>query len=618
MFAKRMDILENIDEVNLSRELEIAKFRNYGREHFSDLLHDEISFDHFFQNTSKFYSINLPNEISDYLLRLDTAPFFWLSESPLIKKMEEILTTKNSKFNYVANFREIKKYYTQWITLKTSKEKQYYAFSISNQIERNISYQSFYNLIIYGVILTFDKNAYNPNRAIELYDQAFSIVSNCDMDSSLKKNLLYYVKVFKGFVYLLEYNYKKARITFNEALDYNSHGVNSFYYIALCSKYLDDFDTAFDGLKNVLEFDRMRFQYAINYNFLKLFSFFYNNACFYNVFTELGFAQMLPDIDFLLRSLFSSDSNSMDITYGKLINLDNLRIKEFFNQEVYSEIEFLRKALANYKNKRNGLIRIVEQIFRDKLVTLIEYIRNLIESHYFDQIKDDIIVFDKQIEQNKRQLELIKHERDDAFKKVKITEKEAFNLLDETSLEHQKAIEEKIKNIDEGTKFDPIKVFYSSMIFTSAISFLIFIVVGFMSVIIGSGEDDRSGLTLLIVNGFRWGGITFIIGIAISVFTAFSSYWEKGTHKKKLIAQLDYLKSAQSGEKKNLEIDTQMKSKVYEQKFRERISAQEKIIDSFIEERELNYKYKFNVAKKEIDQYITPLNELLNSLENVG
>lgn len=73
------------------------------------------------------------------------------------------------------------------------------------------------------------------------------------------------------------------------------------------------------------------------------------------------------------------------------------------------------------------------------------------------------------------------------------------------------------------------------MIFTSAISFLIFIVVGFMSVIIGSGEDDRSGLTLLIVNGFRWGGITFIIGIAISVFTAFSSYWEKGTHKKNLL-----------------------------------------------------------------------------------
>ena len=67
-----------------------------------------------------------------------------------------------------------------------------------------------------------------------------------------------------------------------------------------------------------------------------------------------------------------------------------MRIKEFFNQEVYNEIDFLRKVLDNYKYKKKGLIRIVEQIFRDKLIMLIEFIRNLIESHYFDQIKEEI------------------------------------------------------------------------------------------------------------------------------------------------------------------------------------------------------------------------------------
>ncbi|MBK8944983.1 MAG: hypothetical protein IPM32_06875 [Ignavibacteriae bacterium] len=617
MFANRMDILENIDEVNLSRELEIAKFRNYGREHFSDLLHYEISFDHFINNTSKFYSIKLPQEISDYLLRLDTAPFFWISEANVVRNIEELITTKNSKFNYVANFREIKKYYTQWITLKTSKEKQYYAFSISNQIERNFSYQSFYNLIIYGVILTFDKNIYNPKRAIELFDKAIEMVSGCEIETQLKKDLLYYLKIYKGFVYFLEYNYNKARNTFNEALQYNPHGVNAFYFIALSSKYLDDFDNAFDGLKSVLEYDRMRFQYAINYNFLKLFTFFYNNACFYNVFTEIGFAQMLPDIDFLLRSLFSSDANSMELTYSKLINLDNLRIKEFFNQEVYAEIDFLRKALDNYKFKKNGLIRIVEQIFRDKLITLIEFIRNLIESHYFDQIKDEITVFDKQIEQNKRQLELIKHEREDAFKKIKMTEKEAFNYLEGSLSEHIKEIEDKINNLEDSNKYDPSKVFYSSMIFTAAISFVVFLVIGIMSVMFG-WDEGKSSINIIAVNGFKWGGITFLLGIGISVFTAFSSFWEKSAYKKKLIAQLEYVKSTQSGERKNLEVDSNLKTKIYEQKFNERIQTQEKIIDSFVEEREENYKHKYKIAKKEIDEYITPLNTILKSLENVG
>ncbi|MBK7104475.1 MAG: hypothetical protein IPH62_04250 [Ignavibacteriae bacterium] len=617
MFANRMDILENIDEVNLSRELEIAKFRNYGREHFSDLLRYEISFDQFISNTSKFYSIKLPHEISDFLIRLETAPYFWLSEADVVRNIEDLLLTKNGKFNYVSNFREIKKYYTQWITLKTSKEKQYYAFSISNQIERNLSYQSFYNLIIYGVLLTFDKSIYNPKRAIELFDQAGEMVNGCEIETSLKKDLLYYLKIYKGFVYFLEYNYSKARSTFNEALQFNPHGVNANYYIALSSKYLDDFDTAFDGLKNVLEYDRMRFQYAINYNFLKLFTFFYNNACFYNVFTELGFAQMLPDIDFLLRSFFSSDANSMELTYSKLINLDNLRIKEFFNQEVYAEMDFLRKALDNYKNKKNGLIRIGEQIFRDKLITLIEFIRNLIESHYFDQIKEEINVFDKQIEQNKRQLDLIKHEKDDAFKKIKMTEKEAFEYLEGSLTERAKIIEDKIKSLEESNKFDPSKVFYSSMIFTAAISFVIFLVVGIMSVMFG-WDEGNSSINTIAVNGFKWGGITFLLGISISVFTAFSSFWEKSAYKKKLIAQSEFVKSTQTDERKNLEIDSNLKAKIYEQKFNERILTQQKIIESFVEEREENYKHKYKIAKKEIDEYITPLNNLLKSLENVG
>ncbi|MFZ1289103.1 MAG: hypothetical protein WAR79_03380 [Melioribacteraceae bacterium] len=617
MFVNRMDILENIDEVNLSRELEIAKFRNYGREHFSDLLRYEISFEHFIENTSKFYSIKLPHEISDYLIRLETAPYFWLSEANVVRNIEDLLLTKNSKFNYVANFKEIKKYYTQWVTLKTNKEKQFYAFSISNQIERNFTYQSFYNLIVYGVLLTFDQSVYNPKRAIELFDQATEIVNGCEIETTFKKDLLYYLKIYKGFVYLLEYNYSKARSTFNEALQYNPHGVNAYYFIALSSKYLDDFDTAFDGLKNVLEYDRMRFQYAINYNFLKLFTFFYNNACFYNVFTEVGFAQMLPDIDFLLRSLFSSDVNSMEVTYSKLINLDNLRIKEFFNQEVYNEIDFLRKVLDNYKYKKNGLIRIVEQIFRDKLIMLIEFIRNLIESHYFDQIKEEITVFDKQIEQNKRQLDLIKHEKEDAFKKIKMNEKEAFEYLEGSLTERAKAYEDKIKSLEDSNKYDPSKVFYSSMIFTSAISFVIFLVVGIMSVMFG-WDEGNSNMSVLAINGFKWGGITFLLGIAISVFTAFSSFWEKSIQKKRLISQLEYVKSTQSDERKNLEGDSQLKSKLYEQKFNERIKTQEKIIESFIEEREENYRHKYVKAKKEIDEYITPLNKLLKSFENVG
>ena len=85
--------------------------------------------------------------------------------------------------------------------------------------------------------------------------------------------------------------------------------------------------------------------------------------------------------------------------------------------------------LRYYRQKRTGLIRIVEQIFRDKLITLVEYIRNLIETHYFELIKAEIEIFDRQIEQNKRQLTRILHEREDASKKIKMNLSEAAEYL---------------------------------------------------------------------------------------------------------------------------------------------------------------------------------------------
>jgi hypothetical protein len=147
MLLRSATVLENIDEGNLSKELEIAKFRNYSRENFNDLIKYEISLEDFIDNSSKFYSINLPDELSDYFLRSDIAHYFILSSSPVLKGMEEYLLNKIDEHGFVSNYREVKNYYLQWILQKSSKDKHYYASSIVNAVERNFSYQSFYNLI---------------------------------------------------------------------------------------------------------------------------------------------------------------------------------------------------------------------------------------------------------------------------------------------------------------------------------------------------------------------------------------------------------------------------------------------------------------------------------------
>jgi hypothetical protein len=307
----------------------------------------------------------------------------------------------------------------------------------------------------------------------------------------------------------------------------------------------------------------------------------------------------------------------MEITYSKLINLDNLRIKEFFDESVSREIQFLKNALDQYQQKRIGLIRIVEQIFRDKLITLIEYIRTLIEGHYYNQIKEEILVFDKQIEQNKRQLDLIKLEMEDSNKKIKINFEEAAEYLEEYITERSKLLEDNIKKIDNDPIFNPSQVFYNSMLFTIFVSFLIFFGVGLITSIVGYGEEIASGQLALRV-GLKWGGITFAVGIFISIFSTLSAFWEKSSERKELVDKLKRIKDEEAEERELIKMDSERKKVIYQQKFKERIESQEKIIENFIIERQQNYNYKYNIAKKEIDLYISPINELLNSLQNIG
>lgn len=617
MLISGTGVIENIDEGNLSRELEIAKFNNYARENYSELINYQINFEQFIKNSSNFFSISLPQEIAEYFVRFDTAPFYFLSEAPILNQIEEYLVAKKSSNNMVCNHREIKNYYSKWITQKVHKDRKYYANSLINSVERNFSYQSFYNLMLYGILITYEDAVYNPRRALELFDKAKELVESENIEIGLKNNIIYLITILKGFVYLKEYEYLNSFELFKEAISYNNFGVTAYFYSALSARYVDDFDTSYEYLGEVIKFDKARFNYAISYNHLSLFNFFYRNAVFYNVFAESGFSQLLPDIDFLIRSHFSNEVNSMEITYSKLINLSNLPIKEFYNKSVVSEIKFLKSTLDQYKQKKSGLIRIVEQIFRDKLITLIEYIRNLIEEHYYDKIKDEITIFDRQIEQNRRHLTRIKHEMEDANKKVKINLDEAADYLEHSLTERSTLLEEKIKNLDKSNKYNPSHILYSSMVFNVFVCFIIFLVIAVITGFVGFGGEIPSS-QLAIKTGLRWSGITFAVGVIISVFTTLSTFWEKSSERKNLTIQLKKIKESEAIEREQIKDDSEMKLKIYEQKFQDRIRTQEKIIKNFEKEREINYNEKYKKAQKEIEEYISPLNELLKSLKAAG
>ncbi|MCP5064705.1 MAG: hypothetical protein GY936_19895 [Ignavibacteriae bacterium] len=616
MLAQNKNIFQN--DVS-SKELEIAKFRNYGREKYGNAIKRSVSFDEFSEHLLQHTSINLPPEIEEYFIRIDTAHYFGAVETPFLKNIELILSQNRSDNNFIANHREVKEFYHKWIYNKNDKEKTYFALTLINMVERNFNYQSFYNLVLYAVILTYEKSLFNPQKAADLYTRSQELVKGLTTNLKEKNKILYFINLFKGFTHLKEYDYANAKNSFSEALKYNPHGISAEYYKGLSSVHLNDFDSAFDSQSKIIQFDKMRFQFAINYNQLKLFEFFFNGAVVYNIFAEDGFAPIVQDFDFLIRAQYSGEPNSMELTYAKLINLKNLRNKEFYTDKIIDEIDFLKTFLENYKQKQNGLVRLAEQILRNKLVTLIEYLRNLVEGFYYDEVKDEFLVFDSQIEQNKRQLKRIQHEGEDAHKR-------AISMRDD-SLEESKSLFEnkkealfkRIERLEKDEKYNPMQMFFSSMIFTVGIALTIFMLAGLSSTFVSSDYDvDGSSLSIFVSGGIIWGGITFVIGIGISIVTAFSANREKYEINKKLVKETEKLEKQKQDFDNNVTDDASRRENAYANKFNDRLKNQEKIIKSFLNEREHNYQNKLDLARKEIEVYTIPLNKILESFQKDG
>ncbi|MEE9430454.1 MAG: hypothetical protein V3V16_05395 [Melioribacteraceae bacterium] len=598
-----------------TKEVEIAKFRNYGREKFGTAIKRSVDFEEFSEKLLKHTSVNLPIEIAECFIRIDAAPFFGAINSPLLDNIENVLTQNRAGNNFIANHREVKEYYSKWVLHKEGKEKTYYALTLVNMVERNFAYQSFYNLVLYAVILTYEETLFNPKKAIELFERSKELVNNLVAENEEKNGILYFINLFEGFTYFKEYEYAKAKDSFAQALKHNINGISAKFYLGLSAANLNDFDTAFDALSKVLHFDKLRFQFAINYNHLPLFEFFFQSAVIYNVFSDDGFAPMIQDFDFLLRAQYSDEPNSMGNTYAKLINLKNLRNKEFYTEKVVEEINFLLTLLDNYRQKENGLVRITEKILRKKLVVLIEYLRSLVETFFYDKVKDEFIVFDNQIEQNKRQLQRIRQEGDDANKRAVSIREESLEETSEFFQSKKEVLNNRIEKLDKNEKYNPTQIFFSSMIFTVGISMAVFVISGFSASFFATDfGDDGSSIGVFAKVGVIWGGITFIIGIGISLVTGISANKERIDINKKLTNETEKLEKSKQEREALLQDEAERREEAYSNKFKDRITNQENIIESFLSEREQNYQNKLNEAREQIEVYTKPLNQLLKSL----
>ncbi len=566
-------------EAELGKELTMARFNSFAMEKFQDMLNADTGMEDFLRNTSRHYSLNLPIDINEYLVNENAVTYLWLSGHPALTAAEELFKldkpdtiTLIKQNNSLA---EVKKFYSNWLLQKNEKEKQYFALSTINQIEKESNSKEFVKQFMYATILAYEKSINSPEKAVQvLYKNKENIENAGGINPDLKRELLYFANLFLGFIYLKEGAINEADQKFYEALNVKPSGITAMYYCAKSQLILGNHGKALELISGLINFDKTRFNYAIKNNNLVVFNYFLTCAVTYNIFSDSSFAVLLNDLDFMLKTFVSPESTGIEVINERLESLNELPIKEFFDDDAQKNIKFLEKYLEYYKNNRNFLLLCVTQYLAEKLNNTVSRIIENIKKHYFDKAKEALALYSDEIEKNTHTIRLLQRELEDNKLKAGKKMEERIKLSESESADKIAAIEKRIEHLDNDHKFNPGAAFNTAMIYNIIISLIIFIIGGFGT---GLGSHDGTGdafngiFTTIIINGTKWGGIAFLLGLIASFVSATSTIWERSNEKNRLIKQIGLTKIVKEKEIEAIKAEHDKYITQFDKNFNDRI-----------------------------------------------
>lgn len=591
-------------EEQLARELNVAKFKSYAKDKFLDYVKYDIKYLDLLKESARHAAFNLPELINEFFIRIDSAPYYWILDSNILNKAED--TFRASSKNILTaggNYGEIKKFYLKWLTQTNEKEKQYFALSTINLIERNINTNNFLKYLLNASIFAYDNKIFSPEKAEGLLEKSMQVIETSEVPHELQNEFLYLINLYYGFIELRIGNVDIANAKFETAQQYKNNGMTAVFYNALTEKILGNKDRTQELLTQIVIFDKHRFNFAIENNSLPLFNYFFNNANVYNIFYELRFADMLPEIEMIISSELLNEDKILHKLNKIIQNLSELRMHKYYNDPIKNELIFLETFLVHFKENRNILSYTAGSYLMQKFNRVIEQIAVQIEHHFNNSIETQLAIYDFGIEDGTETMKKMKSDIEDTRLKLK---KGLESTIERINYHHKTAIanlEYKMEHLDSIKKFDPASAFNNSMVFNSVISLVVFIIGGFVGGFLETVNETYSiseMFSITIIAGIKWGGITFLLGLLISFVSSASAIWERANEKIKIQRDINYLKNHKEREIQQVKSETERSIKSFEKNYDARIASLEKKIEDLNKERKDRYEELKDQAKEEI------------------
>jgi len=539
-------VTEKYDATATGFETILSKFYKLAKDHFQiSIKHDNDPI-HNIKASIRFFSLDLPQELKEIFISYSDAPLFWTYESSLLTQIEEFY-----KFNYPRNDgseinKQIKENYTRWATTKLKSEKEYFATTTLNIIERDLNRYNFFKLILKGIILTYQSTFYNPVKAKEMLTNAADIMNPLRMNDQLKTELKYILGLYRGFIHIKEKSYDQALSTFNKSLELKPHGSTAKFYSALAEINLGHEELALFYLTEIFNYDIHRLTIALKTNNVGMFNYFLRNAIFYNVFYEKDFCKCYDSIEKILNVHKNHDEELINSCIHNISMIKENNLAEYSDEEINTSLQITEKIIQNYSKSTNTLIYAIYPEFCKKLSGIVADISTRIKTKYYNDVNEKLAKYYTDIQESLGKEQHLQNELEAFRNKNKIDLSDSLQKLNENCDYEAHEIEESFHELSTSDRYNPSAVMSNYMIYNIIIAFLVFFfggVAGYSNRMSENASEFNSILTYILLIALKWGAISFFLGLIVSLIFSGIIIFEKYEIRSKLQRRLVNIKT---------------------------------------------------------------------------
>ncbi|MEJ2616902.1 MAG: hypothetical protein P8Z35_18250 [Ignavibacteriaceae bacterium] len=466
-----------------------------------------------------------------------------------------------------------------------------------------------------GIVYSYEKSLYNPQKSLELFDRSKDVINKIKLSEDSKTELEYLVTLFSGYSYLMLEQNEQAKNQFEEALNLKPHGITAKFHTALADIRLQNITPAENSVKEIMDFDIERINFALENLNLNLFSYFIENAVYNNIFYYPEFSVINEKIENLLSLIRISNEQVIKILVNKFETFKLVIEEKKFPDNITRNISFIEKLLKKYEDSENIHFLNAGENLKNKFIETVNGIKDDIKSKYYTIINEKVSSINEEIKSKSANLELLKQELENKKNELKSKLSAGITKIENKITQEIQKLEEEIKNLPFKAKLNPQTSFKHAMTYNVILSFMVFLMggcAGYSNNYVHSISELKDLISVSLTTGIKWGVITFLIGILLSGISALFTLLERSNRRQQLIQNISILKNGKEHKINFFKKEMANKEEILVNNFEIPINENKERIEKLIKERDSQETTLKAEADKQIEEECKPYSFILD------